>query len=197
MPRRRLSAPLLGTAMVVCLSALAFGCSSGDKSSNLGIDTTSPPKAHPASATPATALEDPRLAAARLGFDGYWQMDKRLIMQPDPNDSEIARYTHGDWFVNIMQGAVAHRFQVIIKPGRNYDYTIMSATVQGDSVTLDVCVRDGATLQNIDTKTVIDDAVYTRLEIATVIADAGAWKLSSLNDTFKKIPGEVPCESLL
>jgi hypothetical protein len=177
---------------------VVVACSDDDSSSGLDIDTTSPPSTVPiTSAVPTTPPEDPRITAAKADYENFWVMYQRLALKPDPNDPEIPLWTTGDWYVKTMDGAVQKRFEVIVEPGRKYEDRIMSTSIQGEMVTLQICLVDGATLRNIDTKETISDSTSTRLELVSLVFDEGRWKVDDFNNIFKKVPGEVPCESLL
>jgi hypothetical protein len=168
-------------AAVACaLLVLSPGCGDDDGEAADEGTTTSTSATTVAS---TTTTQDPE-AEVEAAYLAYWEMAKRLLAAPDPDDPEIAKRAIGTALTTAIDGFTTMRAQgQAIRVGEGYSHDVLSIDVRGMAATVVDCNVDEAARIEVASGRVLTSATTTNLLTVELKSDAGQWLVASIQKT--------------
>jgi hypothetical protein len=183
------SARTLRIAALVGAVVVAGACG-GDDGDDGSVDTMA---ATTTSAPPTTTSSRAEVAAAYLA---YWDAYHRASMDPvDPHLAELQDRMTGDQKRATTRNLenMQARGQAVRRPeGARHMHAVMDVSVQGTQGLVHGCSIDDLVTYDVATGKAIDDSVATKRYEASLVLEAGEWKVRLVTET-ERIEGIVPC----
>jgi hypothetical protein len=171
----------VGAATAGCaLLVLSSGCGDDDGEAADDGTTTSTSETTVAS---TTTTQDPE-AEVEAAYLAYWEMAKRLLAAPNPDDPEIAKRATGTALTTAIDGFATMRAQgQAIRIGEGYSHDVLSIDVRGMAATVVDCNVDEAARIEATSGRVLTSATTTNLLTVELKSDAGQWQVASIQKT--------------
>jgi hypothetical protein len=167
---------------VFALSTAACGGSDGDDADD-DPTTTEPADESSTTADPTTTAPSVE-AEVEAAYLAYWEMAKRLLAAPDPDDPEIAKRAIGTALTTAIDGFTTMRAQgQAIRVGEGYSHDVLSIDVRGMAATVVDCNVDEAARIEVASGRVLTSATTTNLLTVELKSDAGQWQVASIQKT--------------
>jgi hypothetical protein len=177
-------AALVGVGLV----AGACGGSDGDDES---ADTT----AATTTSAPTTTTTNPR-AEVEVAYLAYWDAYLKASMDPvDPQLAELQDRMTGDQkqaTTRNLENMQASGHAVRRPEGAQHVHAVIDVSVQGGQGLVHACSIDDLVTYDIATGRPVDDSVATKRYEASLVLEAGEWKVRLVTET-ERIEGIVPC----
>jgi hypothetical protein len=130
-----------------------------------------------------TTTQNPE-AEVEAAYLAYWEMAKRLLAAPDPDDPEIAERATGTALTTAIDGFTTMRAQgQAIRIGEGYSHDVLSIDVRGMAATVVDCNVDEAARIEVTSGRVLTSATTTNLLTVELKSDAGQWQVASIQKT--------------
>jgi hypothetical protein len=169
----------VGAAAVACaLLVLSSGCGDDDGEAADEGTTTSTSDTTIASTT-TTQNPETEVEAAYLA---YWEMNKRLVQQPNPDDPEIAQRTSGSARDKLIDSLSTMRAEgSMFQFGPQDSIQILDIAVTGDTATVRSCAVGDATRVHGSEE---QDVEISTSELETQMTQAASrWVVTTVSET--------------
>jgi hypothetical protein len=127
-----------------------------------------------------TTTQNPE-AEVEAAYLAYWEMAKRLLAAPNPDDPEIARRASGINVDQVIDSLTSlHAQGRSIRFGRQYEHDVLSVQLTGETAVIRDCnVDDAATIDAVSGDE-LSASVTTALLEATLTLEQESWRVSSI-----------------
>jgi hypothetical protein len=169
----------VGTAAAPCaLLVLSSGCGGDDGEAADDGPTTSTSETTIAS---TTTTQDPE-AEVEAAYLAYWEMNKRLVQQPNPDDPEIVERTSGSARDKLIESLSTMRAEgSMFRFGPQDSVDILDIAVSSDTASVRSCAVGDATRVNGSDEQAIEIST-SELETQMTHA-AGRWVVTTVSET--------------
>jgi hypothetical protein len=131
--------------------------------------------------------------AVETAYLAYWEMAQRLVEAPDPDDPEIAERATGRALETFTESLTTlEEAGRVVRHGPQHAHDVQSVDVSGESAQVRDCAVDDASNVDLATDSTLDRGLITALYEATLVQQAGAWRVSELSQ-LDGWEGAVPC----
>jgi hypothetical protein len=152
-----------------------------------------------ATAVPTTTLDEEtrKVEAAKAAYLAYWDAYMQATVEPvDPQLPAMQDLMTGDHqrvVTRDLEDRQAKGEATRLPPNSRLQHEILSADLQVDgSVHITECEVNDAIVYNVASGVVINDDIVTRLATATMVDEAGSWKVAD-STVVRRWPGAVSC----
>jgi hypothetical protein len=167
----------VATAAAACALLVVVAACGDDGEAAVDGTTTSTSDTTIAS---TTTTQNPE-AEVEAAYLAYWEMAKRLLAAPNPDDPEIARRASGINVDQVIDSLTSlHAQGRSIRFGRQYEHDVLSVQLTGETAVIRDCnVDDAATIDAVSGDE-LSASVTTALLEATLTLEQESWRVSSI-----------------
>jgi len=174
----------------------ALGCSD-DKTATPPISSSSAASTSITSSDSSTSSSGDVNADVTKAYLAYWDMYLRVNNPPSPDDPQIAQLTTGPALPALRDLIVTNRAQGLVlqaPAGGPGPHVVTLQSVDGSVAKLSDCTVDNLVVVRVSTGEVVNGNVVTKLISATLVNDAGTWKVSQY-DFLQRWDGVTSCDA--